>query len=52
MAIFALYPDIHARVREEADNVWPNPTAERKSTYKADFPRLVSLCARPDMQLF
>lgn len=46
MAIFALYPDIHARVRAEADAVWPgapsNPTARLSSSYKEDFPRLVS----------
>ncbi|CAE6408629.1 unnamed protein product [Rhizoctonia solani] len=44
-AIFALYPDIHARVREEADNVWPgahiNPTKRKHSAYKDDFQRLI-----------
>ncbi|KAG9104060.1 hypothetical protein FRC06_005760 [Ceratobasidium sp. 370] len=40
MAIFALYPDIHARVREEADGIWPDPTAHQTSTYKSDFARL------------
>jgi hypothetical protein len=44
-AIFALYPDIHARVREEADSVWPgahaDPTKRKHSIYKDDFQRLV-----------
>ncbi|KAG8701782.1 hypothetical protein FRC09_005146 [Ceratobasidium sp. 395] len=40
MAILALYPDIHARVREEADNIWPDPAAYQASTYKSDFTRL------------
>ena len=42
IAIFALYPDIHARVRSEADAVWPDSTSRQSSTYKSDFPRLVS----------
>ncbi|QRV75287.1 cytochrome P450 family protein [Ceratobasidium sp. AG-Ba] len=40
MAIFALYPDIHAAVREEADKVWPDPAAHKSSTYRSDFVRL------------
>ncbi|KAG8712644.1 hypothetical protein FRC08_014272, partial [Ceratobasidium sp. 394] len=40
MAIFALYPDIHARVREEADSIWSDPTAHQTSTYKSDFAQL------------
>ncbi|KAG9122340.1 hypothetical protein FRC07_001338 [Ceratobasidium sp. 392] len=40
VAILALYPDIHARVRAEADNIWPNPTAYENSAYKSDFARL------------
>ncbi|KAF8606504.1 cytochrome P450 [Ceratobasidium sp. AG-I] len=40
MAIFALYPDIHARVRSEADAVWPDSTSRQSSIYKSDFPRM------------
>ncbi|KAG8691400.1 hypothetical protein FRC11_004400 [Ceratobasidium sp. 423] len=43
-AIFALYPMIHTRVREEADGVWPgahiDPTTRKLSSYKDDFQRL------------
>jgi hypothetical protein len=48
MAILALYPDIHARIREEADSIWPHahtdPSARSASSYKEDFPRLVIIC--------
>ncbi|CCO31440.1 hypothetical protein BN14_05482 [Rhizoctonia solani AG-1 IB] len=55
-AIFALYPDIHARVREEADSVWPgahaDPTKRKHSIYKDDFQRLVYAYFRPTPKQF
>ncbi|KAB5593998.1 Cytochrome P450 family protein [Ceratobasidium theobromae] len=42
--ILALYPNIHARIREEADALWPgahlNPVVRNSSAYKEDFHRL------------
>jgi hypothetical protein len=48
MALLVLYPDIHARIRKEADTIWPrahlDPSVRSASSYKADFSRLVSIC--------
>lgn len=45
--ILALYPNIHARIREEADALWPgahlNPVVRNSSAYKEDFHRLVRI---------